>query len=125
MMKTNAPVVISDNNKMTRNYFIKLILSGWLLNIYRMYTRDAEVHINYPVQVIRIVSLQAVQNDSNSWYFQRHYVQVISGFVNEDNLGKNMINCLSIVHCARIPFTMTSKPNLQSVAGFFPPRIIR
>lgn len=49
----------------------------------------------------------------------------ISGFVNEDNLGRNMINCLSIVHCARIPFTMTSKPNLQSVAGFFPPRIIR
>lgn len=83
------------------------------------------MHINYPVQVIRIVSLQAVQNDSNSWYFQRHYVQVISGFVNEDNLGRNMINCLSIVHCARIPFTMTSKPNLQSVAGFFPPRIIR
>lgn len=74
MMKTNAPVVISDNNKMNRNYFIKLILSGWLLNIYRMYTRDAEVHINYPVQVIRIVSLQAVQNDSNIWYFQRHYV---------------------------------------------------
>lgn len=125
MMKTNAPVVISDNNKMNRNYFIKLILSGWLLNIYRLYTRDAEVHINYPVQVIRIVSLQAVQNDSNSWYFQRHYVQVISGFVNEDNLGRNMINCLSTVHCARIPITMTSKPNLQSVAGFFPPRIIR
>lgn len=48
-MKMNVFVVILDNNKMNRNYFIKLILFGWLLNIYCMYMRDVEVYINYLV----------------------------------------------------------------------------
>lgn len=43
-MKMNVFVVILDNNKMNRNYFIKLILFGWLLNIYCMYERCRSVY---------------------------------------------------------------------------------
>lgn len=43
-MKMNVFVVILDNNKMNRNYFIKLILFGWLLNIYYMYERCRSVY---------------------------------------------------------------------------------